>query len=171
MSPDAGARVQGQEFDVIRLLSILIFAACVSPALALDSGPVNSAHLLYQQGMTQFQSGHFQQAVQELQQAVRLSPDNARYHDALGRAYGRVAQHAGWFHAISLAIKTRKEFETAVRLDDRDLDALHDLMQYYRQAPGILGGSDRKADALQQRLSELMSEHATASINHENSSH
>ena len=163
--------VHRQKFDVIRILVVSIGLAWGPAALATDAVPASSAQALYEQGMTRFASGHFQEAVKELQQAVHLAPESARYHDALGRAYGRVAQEASWFHAISLAVKTRKEFEAAVRLDGSDVDALRDLMQYYRQAPGILGGSDRKADALQQRLNALLSTHATASINNEQSSH
>ena len=149
---------------MIRILAILTGLAWLPLALALGSGPARPAQMLYQQGIAQFQSGHFQEAVEELRQAVRLAPGNARYHDALGRAYGRVAQRAGWIHAMLLAVKTRKEFEKAVHLDGTNVEALRDLMQFYRQAPGILGGSDRKADALQQRISELAGARTTASI-------
>jgi hypothetical protein len=48
-----------------------------------------------------------------------LEPKNSQYHELLGRIYGDKADRSGWFIALSLAKKARKEFETAVQLDER----------------------------------------------------
>lgn len=144
----------------------LIFAVLsgFSPAFAADtaSPAPEDAQALYAAGVALFDAGRFEDSVRKLQAAVELAPDNSVYHNALGRAYGRTAQHVNWFSAVSLAVKTRKEFETAVRLDPDNVDALEDLMQYYRQAPAILGGSTEKADAIERTLENRVAEQTTS---------
>jgi tetratricopeptide (TPR) repeat protein len=39
----------------------------------------------------------------------------------------------------------KSEFERAVELDSRSIDARHGLIQFYSQAPGVMGGSMDKA--------------------------
>src|SRR5205807_897166 len=62
-------------------------------------------------------------AIKSAERAVAIDAQNSIYHEWLGRAYGEKADHASWFSAISLAKKTRKEFETAVQLDAKNLPA------------------------------------------------
>lgn len=54
-----------------------------------------------------------------------------------------------------IAKKTKKHFEIAVQLDENNLDAKEDLISYYLQAPGIMGGSTDKAKVLAEKLTEL----------------
>jgi tetratricopeptide (TPR) repeat protein len=84
-------------------------------------------------------------AIAQGRQAAALDPQNSQYHLWLGRAYGEKANQSNWVIAVSLARKTRMEFETAVALDRRNLDARSDLAEYYVEAPMFLGGSKNKA--------------------------
>jgi tetratricopeptide (TPR) repeat protein len=84
-------------------------------------------------------------AINSAEKAVKLDPENSGYHEWLGRAYGRKAEHASWFTALGLARKTRKEFETAVKLDGKNLAARQALVEYDCAAPGIAGGGEEKA--------------------------
>lgn len=93
--------------------------------------------------------------IQACQKAVALEPGNGRYHLWLGRAYGEKADHSGFWTAAGLAKKVRSEFETAVRLDPRDVDARSDLGEFYLEAPGIVGGGKDKAEAQAQQISTL----------------
>ena len=77
--------------------------------------------------------------------AVELDDRNSTYHMWLGRACGSQAQHAGKLSQIGLARRTKSEFERAVALDPDNLDARMDLISYYLQAPGMVGGSVEKA--------------------------
>ena len=77
--------------------------------------------------------------------AIALDDRSSTYHMWLGRAYGTQAQRAGKLSQIGLARKTKSEFERAAALDPENLDAREDLIQYYLQAPGIVGGSATKA--------------------------
>src|SRR5260370_29570714 len=84
-------------------------------------------------------------AIKSAEKAVAIDPRNSIYHEWLGRAYGEKADHAIWFSAISLAKKSRKEFETAVELDAKNYSARQALIEFYCRAPGIVGGGEDKA--------------------------
>ena len=58
-------------------------------------------------------------AIKSAEKAVAIDAQNSVYHEWLGRAYGEKADHASLFSAISLAKKTRKEFDTAIQLADK----------------------------------------------------
>ena len=77
--------------------------------------------------------------------AVTLAPDNARFHLWLGRVYGEKADRANFMSAAGLAGKVRGEFERAVQLNPKDVEARLDLVEFYISAPGIVGGGDDKA--------------------------
>lgn len=95
------------------------------------------------------------QAITSAEKAVSLDPQNSVYHEWLGRTYGEKAEHAGVFSGLSLAKKTRKEFETAVHLDEKNFSARQALIEYDCSAPGIAGGGEDKAIPQIARLSEL----------------
>ncbi|MEO8577612.1 MAG: tetratricopeptide repeat protein [Gemmatimonadales bacterium] len=87
-------------------------------------------------------------SVDWLEKAVELSPRSSEYWDWLGRAYGSQAQNASKLRLPSLASKTKNAWEKAVALDPENLEARQDIIQYYLQAPGFLGGSKDKARAM-----------------------
>jgi tetratricopeptide (TPR) repeat protein len=84
-------------------------------------------------------------AAEFFESATKLDPKNSTYYLWLGRAYGREAQSANVFRQPGLAKKTKGAWERAIELDPDNLDARGDLIQYYVQAPGFLGGSTTKA--------------------------
>jgi tetratricopeptide (TPR) repeat protein len=94
-------------------------------------------------------------AEQECNRAVELEPNNSRYHQWLGRAYGGAAAHASLTGAYSLAKKVHAEFETAVRLDPANESALSDLGEYLVDVPRILGGGAARAEEIAQQLQPL----------------
>ena len=77
--------------------------------------------------------------------AVALDPGNSGFHLWLGRIYGEKADRANFLSAASLAGKTRDEFQRAVQLNPKDVDARLDLAEFYLAAPGIVGGGEEKA--------------------------
>ena len=95
---------------------------------------------------------NWDRSIAAAQKAVTLDPNSSAYHLWLGRAYGNKAEHSSWFTALTLARKTRSEFEKAVQLDAANADARSDLAEYYMEAPGFLGGGSDKARAEAQQL-------------------
>ncbi len=89
----------------------------------------------------------YEQAVGYLKAAIALKPANAKYHVMLGNAYGMKAGRASIFSKFGAAKNCLKEFEMASSLDPKYIDARRGLIEYYLQAPGIMGGSIDKAIA------------------------
>ncbi|MGD0894232.1 MAG: hypothetical protein ABR923_22155 [Terracidiphilus sp.] len=94
-------------------------------------------------------------AISACEQAVRLDGQNSEYHMWLGRALGEKADRANFLSAYSLAKRVRSEFEEAVKLNPRNADALADLGDFYFEAPGAVGGSVDKAQALCAQLEKV----------------
>ncbi len=85
-------------------------------------------------------------AVREMEKAVQLKP-SALTNLWLGRAYGAKASHSIFFTAAGLARRVLKSFETAKSISPDDMDVRFDLLEYYLEAPGMLGGGKDKANA------------------------
>ncbi len=101
------------------------------------------------------ESNQYDNAVSSAAKAVSIDPKNSVYHQWLGEAYGAKADHASMMSAYSWARKTQKEFETAVQLDEHNLDADQDLIEYDCTAPSIVGGGTDKAQPLIQKMMNL----------------
>ncbi len=91
--------------------------------------------------------GETSRAVTVLEKAVALAPNSGGTMRLLGDAYGASAQKAGILAKAGWVKRCRVAFEKAVELDPKDLDAHWGLMEFYRQAPGFLGGGLDKARA------------------------
>jgi len=125
---------------------------------ALDSAigrePQDSS-LHFWQGRCFFELRDYNRAISSLERAIALEPGRSDYHYWLGKSYGRKAEETSRFTpfaAFSLAHKTHREFETAVQLDENNLEAQRDLIRYLTTAPGIAGGSEQAAE---QRINAL----------------
>jgi tetratricopeptide (TPR) repeat protein len=94
-------------------------------------------------------------AVSECEQASRLDNQNFAYHMWLGRVLGLKAQHVLFTSAYGLGKRVLAEFETAARLNPRSGEALMDLGEFYRSAPGMIGGGLDKAEKVATQLDEV----------------
>jgi tetratricopeptide (TPR) repeat protein len=125
---------------------------------ALDSAigrESQDSSLYFWQGRCFFELRDYNRAISSLERAIAFEPGRSDYHYWLGKSYGRKAEETSRFtpfSALSLAHKTHREFETAVRLDENNLEAQRDLIRYLMTAPGIAGGSEEEA---QQRIHTL----------------
>lgn len=104
----------------------------------------NNAALHYWLGRCYYELHNYQQASEELEKAIKLDGNNSDSHFWLGRIYGRLAET---HHSLWLGIRTRKEFETAIKLDPKNVEARRALVEFYGGAPWIVGGSKNKARA------------------------
>lgn len=99
--------------------------------------------------------GNWDRSVAACEKAVALESNNSMYHLWLGRAYGQKADNASIFSAPGLAKKARVEFEAAVNLDSKNVEARSDLSEFYFEAPGMVGGGKDKAELQAQALEKL----------------
>jgi tetratricopeptide (TPR) repeat protein len=113
-------------------------------AALLPFGQADAAAAYYL-GRIEMDNNDADKAADWFETAVKLNPKSAVYYDWLGRAYGTQTQHASIFRAPGLARKTKKAMDTALALDPDNLDVRDDLVTYYGQAPGFMGGSKEKA--------------------------
>ena len=124
----------------------------LNQAIRSDPNDAEANNLLCR---VEYATQHFDQAAGPCEKAVSLNPQNARYHLWLGRVTGERASRASFMSAFSLAKKTREQFETAIRLDPRDVEALSDLGEFYKEAPGVVGGGMDKAEDIAKKLDAL----------------
>jgi tetratricopeptide (TPR) repeat protein len=86
------------------------------------------------------------------EKAVALDGRTARYHRQVAEVLGVLAQHANALQQILLARRFRKEIDTALALDPRDVQANRDLLEFSLLAPGVAGGSRQRAGAVADRI-------------------
>jgi tetratricopeptide (TPR) repeat protein len=94
-------------------------------------------------------------AASHFEKAVALDPTHSPFHLWLGRAWGQLALNSNVFRQASLAPKIKKEFQRAVELDPRNVDARLDLMEFYVQAPSMMGGSLEQAGRQAEEIRSL----------------
>jgi tetratricopeptide (TPR) repeat protein len=125
----------------------------------------------YKTGRAALDSSKADDAVKSFEKAVKLEDTNALYHLWLGNALGTVAQKASVLRQPFLAKRVKSEFERTVQLDGTIIDGHDGLMQFYLQAPGIMGGSIGKAKEQAEAIAvinPLRGHYARAAIaNHE----
>jgi tetratricopeptide (TPR) repeat protein len=115
-------------------------------------GSGQTAELSFLRGKVRYLWGDINGAVDLFEKAAEAGPSKSEYFLWLGRAFGRKAEKAMFLKAPSLAGKSRDAFQRAVELDPNDLDARDDLLSFYLEAPGFLGGGKEKALALVEQI-------------------
>ncbi|WP_221033111.1 tetratricopeptide repeat protein [Actomonas aquatica] len=112
---------------------------------ALAAEPNNTTALLHL-GKLAAKRRERELAVDYLQRAVDLEPDNAEFQFEYGAACSLHAGSLGTsFGALRQAHRGRKAMERAVELAPENLIFRQGLLEFYATAPGIAGGSMRKA--------------------------
>jgi tetratricopeptide (TPR) repeat protein len=88
------------------------------------------------------------EAIGLAQQCVQAHPQHSRCYLALGNALGAKARNARPLAAMHLAGEIRDAFLHAVWLDPHNTDARFALLDYYLQAPALVGGGKARARTL-----------------------
>ena len=121
----------------------------------LEKANPTNANIPFYLGRLALQANDHERAVTCLEKAVALDPKVARFHQRLGDAYGLAAQKAGFMSRVGFASKCKTEYEKAVELDPKNIDARFSLLGFYQQAPGVLGGGMEKAHAQAEEIKKL----------------
>jgi tetratricopeptide (TPR) repeat protein len=69
--------------------------------------------------------------------------------------YGEKADKSGFMKAAMLARKVHSQFETAVQLNPKSVDARSDLAEFYLEAPPVVGGGRDKAEQQANALADI----------------
>jgi len=109
----------------------------------------------YYLGIIYSRKKEFEKAETFLKQAIALNGNNADYHVALGSLLGEIAAGANLIKQGMLAPRIKSEFETAARLDPKNILARWMLVNYYIRAPKIMGGDVEKGKAIADEIMKL----------------
>jgi tetratricopeptide (TPR) repeat protein len=121
----------------------------------LEAMPKKSGEAWALMGRDYYMETEYKKAGEALERAVAAEPANAEYVLWLGRAYGRRAETSSPLTAAMHANHARQQFEKAVQLNPRYLEALSDLFDYYMEAPGFLGGGLDKAQGVAAQIAKV----------------
>ena len=113
------------------------------------------AEVNFQLGELALRRNEFEKAAAYFEKAAAAEPKASRHQRRLGDAYGSAAQKASVFSQLGLAKKCLAAYQRATALDPNDLDAHSALFEYYRQAPGFVGGGIDKATAEANAIKKL----------------
>jgi uncharacterized protein len=128
----------------IELLEAGHFAAAKEHFERYLSGAPGAAQLHYWLGRSLL-AAKGEGAIAAIERAVELDPLHADAHLWLARAQIEKLQSASGFQQALLAGSVRRSLEKAVELEPENLEARSTLAGYYLNAPGVAGGSMRKA--------------------------
>lgn len=94
-------------------------------------------------------------AIDFAEKAVAADPKNARYHMRLADALSDEAIRASKLRQLGFAHRIKKEIETTLALDPRNVEGMKWLMQYNLQAPALFGGDKTKARAIPAQIMQV----------------
>ncbi|HEV2175991.1 MAG TPA: tetratricopeptide repeat protein [Terriglobia bacterium] len=117
-----------------------------------DSG---GARCAYWRSQVKDAFGDLDAALPLAEKAVQLDGGNAAYHYQLAQVCGETAENASFFKAAAWAKRFKAEAEQAASLDSRNTDARFALIEYYLQAPRLIGGSKDKAAAMAREIAKI----------------
>src|SRR2546423_2999016 len=92
--------------------------------------------------------------IKMIEPVLAQNPNNAEFHIILADANGQKAggAGAGMFEKMHCGRTMKKEGDTALSLDPKNIDALQGMIQFHMQAPGMVGGDKKKAHEYADRL-------------------
>ena len=97
--------------------------------------------------------GRPKESVEYFEKAIKIDDKVAIHHLFLGSALADLADSTSKIKLPFLARRIKGEFERTVALDPSSVDGRLALVDFYTQAPGVMGGSKDKA---QEQLREVL---------------
>lgn len=122
---------------------------------SIDDNSKDYAAAQFYLGRILVDENNFDDATDFFEEAVDANDKIAEYHLWLGNAYATVAQSANMLKQGMLVPKMKSEWEKAVSIDPTLVDARRSLIQFYLQAPSIMGGSIDKAKEMAKEIIKL----------------
>lgn len=111
----------------------------------LISDDKNNAEAHFYLGKTLFRLKEYEDASDEFETAIKINWNNADYHFWFAQAMGQDAVNSSIFTKIKLAPKIKDEYLKTVKISPTHIHGRIGLINFYRVAPGLMGGSMEKA--------------------------
>jgi tetratricopeptide (TPR) repeat protein len=126
--------------------------AAVEPRAGAGS---TDAAAIYMFSRVKLVLGETKEALALAERAVALDGRKAQYHFQLAECLGSMAQDAGPLKGLGLARRFKKEVDLTIALDPKHVEARNDLLEFYWQAPGLVGGDKKKARAQADTMAQI----------------
>lgn len=152
------------------LVGVASLPAQVSPEALIEKGHFKRARVLVEQrfrsdpkdpeGLWLMSSvkqawKDYAAAIDAAEKAVAADPKSARYHIRLANALSEEALRASKLRQLGFAHRIKKEIETTLALDPRNVEGMKWLMEYNLQAPALFGGDKAKARAMPDQIMKV----------------
>ncbi len=128
------------------------FADAKKQLAAIDDDKPDYAAAQYYLGRIAFEEKKYDDASEFFEEAIDKNDKVAEYHYWLGAAYGTEASDANMIRKGILASKIKNAFEKCVALDPKHIAAMSGLVEFYLQAPSMMGGSMEKAVEMAKKI-------------------
>lgn len=130
---------------------LLVFAS------AAARGQQDTAHAraLFEQGRASMQARKFEDAAASFERAIDLDRNRSEYHLWLGHAYTRQLATANFIRKGIIGRRIGPQYDKAVELDSSSIQAAEARVDFYLEAPGMVGGGVDKAKAEAARLTRI----------------
>jgi tetratricopeptide (TPR) repeat protein len=122
---------------------------------SIDKADPGFADSQYYLGRIACDRHDYDAAEEYLETAIDINPNVADYHYWLGTVWGNIAQESNVLKQGMLAPQIKEQYEEAVELDPKNIDALWGLVTFYTEAPGFMGGDFDKAFEMAASLSKV----------------
>jgi tetratricopeptide (TPR) repeat protein len=113
------------------------------------------AEAQYWLGFISYQESDFESAEVYFENAIEVNDKKAEYYNWYGNTLGAMAGNANIIKQGMLAPKMKSAWEKAVSLKPDYIDPRISLIQYYLQAPSMMGGSVEKAMEMATQIKKL----------------
>ncbi|RZJ70028.1 hypothetical protein [Flavobacterium sp.] len=122
--------------------------------LTLYRSDANDAETVERLGDVCSYSKNWEEASVYYRKLIKLRPKSAQANYKYGGALAMQASESKW-KALGLLDDIEQAFEKTIALDPKHVEARWALVEFYLQLPGILGGSESKANKYADDLARL----------------
>jgi tetratricopeptide (TPR) repeat protein len=136
---------------VVVAASLLI---CLSGGASAQRDSVR-AHAAYEEGRAALEAQRIGDAIKAFQNAIALDSLSSEYHRWLGNAHLRDLMAASFIRKGIIARRILPEYDRAVALSPRSLDAADARLGFYLNAPAMVGGGMDNAKTEAARIRSL----------------
>ncbi len=114
----------------------------------------DDARAAYQLSQVKEAFGDLDGALPLAEKAVALDGSNAAYHYQLAAVCGEKADVASFFQKAGWAKRFKAEADKAAALDPKNVDTRFALIEFYLQAPRLMGGDKSKAREMADQIAK-----------------